>query len=370
MEAHRDLSACDVNSLGPGSGTSRSAPGSRFRGLDAARALACAWVVLFHAGGQGALAERGHGGPLHALASVGYLGVNAFVVLSGVVVARSATPWPGAKAFLSARFRRIFPLYAVVVLTIVCVAYVRGTHTGMLAEYPSAASVLAHLTFLHIFFAATLYSFLPPAWSLGLEWWLYLAYAAFPRGHGARLSRFFPHVAFAVSAIALVALRACHHEADEPGVVLLSRLWQFGAGVALAPHLGLGWGSFGPEKSVAFLAPIAIVLASITWFDNVVDPWMFRWSRLTEPLFWLIVFAALAAFPSRYFERGVGGFLARVGDASYAVYLVHDPVLRLLNGVAMFEHHRFAVGLFAAFTVGEVVHRWVEKPLGRWVRKL
>ncbi len=335
-----------------------ASPARRFRGLDAARALACAWVVLFHAGGQGPLAERGRGPLVHALASVGYLGVDAFIVLSGVVVARSATPWSGLVRFLDARFRRLFPLYALVVLVLAVVARLRGTHEGLTASYPGALDVLAHLTFTHVFAAATLYSFLPPAWSLGLEWWLYVAYAALRR-LGSRL----PAVTFAISALTLVTLRSVGHEADEPGVVVLSRLWQFGCGAALAPHLG----AWKPRPALTFV--VVAALGAISWYDNVVDPWVFRVSRLTEPMLWVTVFGALAAIDPRRFEKGFGKWIAKRGDASYAVYLTHDPLLRALHGLPIFEAHRLAVGLGAAYLLGELVHVAVEKPLGRALRR-
>jgi len=331
----------------------------RFRGLDAARALSCAWVVLFHAGGQGALAERGHGSFVHALASVGYLGVDAFVVLSGVVVARSATPWPGLASFLKARFLRLFPLYALVLVALSLVTYVRGTHHGLLAAYPAPLDLLAHLTFAHVFFSATLYSFLPPAWSLGLEWWLYVAYAALRP-----LGRAFVPATFVISAVTLVTLRLLHHEADEPTVVIFSRLWQFGAGAALAPYLGT-W-----KPKAWFFALVLAVLGAISWYDNVVDPWMFRVSRLTEPVLWAVVFGALASVHPARFEGGSWGWLAKRGDASYAVYLTHEPLLRVMHGWRPFEEHRFVVGLGATYVLGEVVHAAVEKPLGRFVKRL
>ncbi len=333
--------------------------GRRFRGLDASRALACAWVVAFHAGGQGPLGERGHGSLSHAIASVGYLGVDAFIVLSGIVVARSSTPWPGLPEFLKSRFLRLFPLYASVVGALVCMTYARGTHVGLLAAYPSTMDVLAHLTFAHVFFSATLYSFLPPAWSLGLEWWLYVLYAALRPLRGA-----LGPATFVVSSVTLVALRVMGHEADEPAVVIFSRLWQFGCGAAFAPHLGL-W-----RPNAATFVGVLAVFGGISWYDNVVDPWMFRVSRLTEPVLWVTVFAALATVAPGRFEKGFGKWIAKRGDASYAVYLSHDPLLRVLRGAPAFESHRLAVGVLASFALGEVVHAAVEKPLGRLVKRL
>ena len=312
---------------------------------------------MFHAGGQGALAERGHGTLIHAVASVGYLGVDAFVVLSGVVVARSAHAWPGTAEFLRARFLRLFPLYAIVVLGLVAASYARGTHHGLLAAYPHASDVFAHLTFTHVFAGATFYSFLPPAWSLGLEWWLYVAYAALRR-----LGAWFPPFTLVVSLATLVAVRILGHEADTPGVVVLARLWQFGCGAALAPHLGK-W-----RPGVPLLVGASACLGAMTFYDNVVDPWMFRYSRLTEPVLWTTVFGALAALPHARFEGGVGRWLARRGDASYAVYLTHDPLLHTLRGNAVFDAHPFAVGLGAAYLVGELVHALVERPLARALR--
>jgi peptidoglycan/LPS O-acetylase OafA/YrhL len=183
---------------------------------------------------------------------------------------------------------------------LVVMVYARGTHNGLIAACPRSRDGLAHLTFTHVFFAATLYSFLPPAWSLGLEWWLYVAYAALRP-----LGRCLAPLTLFVSSVTLVALRACGHEADEPTVVVLSRLWQFGCGAALAPHVGTG----RPHHSL--VAAVLVVLGGVSWYDNVVDPWMFRVSRLTEPALGVTVFGALAAIDARHFDKSFGKWIGK-----------------------------------------------------------
>lgn len=82
----------------------------RLPGLDALRALAITWVILFHAG------TLGLGWPLGPVARFGWMGVDLFFVLSGFLI---GAQWFEAlradtasfSSFYARRAWRIFPAY-------------------------------------------------------------------------------------------------------------------------------------------------------------------------------------------------------------------------------------------------------------------
>jgi len=85
----------------------------RFNALTSLRFAAAAWVVLYHTAPASLTGDRNAsiGGNL---VGIGYTGVGIFFVLSGFILALvygRITSWPAAKAFLIARFARIYPAY-------------------------------------------------------------------------------------------------------------------------------------------------------------------------------------------------------------------------------------------------------------------
>src|SRR5215471_18268616 len=83
----------------------------QLKGLTTLRFFAAMYVVLFHMRVTGELA----GGPgwYQNFASIGYVGVNCFFVLSGFILVYTYTdPVLDAPRFWQARFARIYPAYA------------------------------------------------------------------------------------------------------------------------------------------------------------------------------------------------------------------------------------------------------------------
>jgi peptidoglycan/LPS O-acetylase OafA/YrhL len=72
------------------------------------------------------------------------------------------------------------------------------------------------------------------------------------------------------------------------------------------------------------------------------------------------------------------GFLVRIGDASYSLYLVHwfvlPPVGRAWAKSGLGHHLPgdllVALGIVASTGAALIVHRYLEKPLIRWVRRI
>src|SRR3954469_4822380 len=97
----------------------------RIEGIEALRALAIAWVVLFHwlvardpGAGDPWVAAPSSWAPTNALLRNGYLGVDLFFLISGFLLvlpwaraAAGAGPKPAVRDFYARRIRRIVPAY-------------------------------------------------------------------------------------------------------------------------------------------------------------------------------------------------------------------------------------------------------------------
>lgn len=151
--------------------------------IDALRGAACLWVVAFHANmmwpnqfltGDLFLSHLWTG-----FVSAGTLGVNVFLVLSGFCLF-----WPMARKndlalslseFFRRRAWRILPPYYVVLL--LSFLLTQWPETARFMERPNRLSDLPlHLLMLHNLRSDTFFSIFPPAWSLALEFQLYLVF--------------------------------------------------------------------------------------------------------------------------------------------------------------------------------------------------
>ncbi len=137
------------------------------------------WVIASHLVGEGHIYEpvvRALPGPLQAIARSGYLAVPVFFILSGFVLARSyaATEWnPGSlRRYLAGRFARVYPVYLLSLL-IVLPFIVKAK------DEPKGWLVAMHLTLLQGWFTGHYTAgWNTPAWSLSCEMFFYLIFPA------------------------------------------------------------------------------------------------------------------------------------------------------------------------------------------------
>ncbi|HVZ65815.1 MAG TPA: acyltransferase family protein [Lacunisphaera sp.] len=152
----------------PGLLTLRVPPlaGTRCPQLDELKGVAIALVVAYHL-----IGIIGWGNYLH-----GDLGVDMFVILSGVGLSLSTAPVTGVWPFMSRRLRRIMPAYWVV-LTAVLLA-----HAFLLKVHYSAPDIIIHYLGLHAWFGDVyLGSICDTFWFVSLILTLYLGYAFLAR---------------------------------------------------------------------------------------------------------------------------------------------------------------------------------------------
>ena len=284
---------------------------------------------------------------------VGRAGVDVFFVISGFImwtVTADAAVSPGA--FLWRRITRVAPLYWLATLGVAAMAAIRPNFL------PQVRGGWGHLV-LSLAFVPHLdpkglpFPTLPPGWTLDYEAIFYLVFAAglaAPRAWRARL----------VSG-ALAAIVAAGFLLDDPLYILGANpmLLQFAAGLWLgvAAQRGLlpsrAWGA-------AMIAGAAALWMLVTLCGLFVEFW--------RPFLWGVPAALLVGGAITVEARGGivrSGLLKRLGDASYAIYLVHLPATAVVaHAVALRDPWLFLPAcLLASIAAGVAAHQWLEKPL-------
>ena len=155
------------------------------------RGIAALWVVLYHYCGTAQYLPNLDVTPHSYLISKGYLAVDMFFMLSGLVMthvyyrAFSESVGRHYRSFLVARIARLYPLHVFILLLFVVTAaasqFMTGLATGSFESIPltgprSLSAIIANMFMLQGLAAGEL-SWNYPAWSVSLE---FVAYLAFP----------------------------------------------------------------------------------------------------------------------------------------------------------------------------------------------
>ncbi|SFL53816.1 acyltransferase family protein [Methylobacterium pseudosasicola] len=347
------------------------------------RAVAALMVVWHHARHEaGLLALHGAGPALDPGTLLPWWGgVDLFFVISGFVIVHASGQLfgaPGGRArFLAHRIARVVPLYWLVSLLYLALALARPDLLGDAAALVrEPGTILAGFLFWP---AARPDGIVQPLYGLG---WT-LNYEAFFYGLFALGLGFGRRGAVAWLTIALVMLVAVG--ALVPGLPVPVRFWAnpivleflLGAGLALAHRAGFRPG-VSLRLGLAVPGVLGLLLAArLLVGDGAADGFL-RPLLVGVPAA-LLVAAALGpernAAQAAALSAPMRG-LVLLGDASYALYLVHPFALRLGReallrlGLAPALH---PWGSLAFMVVGSVaaallVHRGIERPLTRWAR--
>lgn len=349
------------------------------------RGLAALMVVWHHTRHEaGLLAQRGGGPALDpGMLLPWWGGVDLFFVISGLVIVLASGRLfgvPGGRTrFLAHRIARVVPLYWLVSLLYLALALARPDLLGEAAALVrEPAALLAGFLFWP---AARPDGIVQPlyglGWTLNYEAFFYALFAA-----GLGFGRRGAVVWLAASLTLLVAAGAVW-----PDLPLPLRFWanpivlEFaaGAGLALAYQGGIRPAAT-LRVGLAVLGLLGLVLAArllaeLGEADGILRPLLVGLPAT------LLVASALG--PGRD-ARQVGCLpapvraLVTLGDASYALYLVHPFALRLVResllrlGAAPTLQPWAAMVLMLAVSVAValLVHRFIETPLTRRFRRL
>lgn len=356
-----------------------AAPKGEIRALTGLRGIAALYVVFFHANGQYRMPEL-----IRPFIRHGYMAVDLFFILSGFVMAMTYAGlfengfcFKSFKQFLLLRLARIYPLFALMtVLTAILIATVLSktysfNHLGV--------ALLFNFTLTHVWGFAN--SVVPPSWSISTEW---AAYLLFPVGVfvGLRLPRRWSLLGLLVSFGVLTLI------AYGPTWIAQTELHRRHGPLDIASSYAVG-------TTLRCLASFYIGLVAYRFRDLIP-------ARGTGVFFLLIIgllcvknsdLALIPLFALLIMSLSADeGWVARLlkspvlywlGVISYALYLIHDLVLRIVFKAipAAGFHYPMLTALIASVVISLALatlsHYGYERPsrkvfrnlVGRWFDK-
>jgi peptidoglycan/LPS O-acetylase OafA/YrhL len=316
--------------------------------------------------------------------SLGYAGVTFFYVLSGFILTytyealfRGGLHRTALRSFWVARFARVYPVHVVAMtFMLIVLATIGGDHWNA-GETVRAMQLATSVLLLQSWFPAQDIHFAinGPAWSISVEAFFY---ALFPvalvallrvvRDASERVILFLAVMLCAVYILTLLQVRA---QFDQWSLYVFPpvRLVDFALGMLLAL-------AFLRRRAVTSLRVDATMLelAAIAAFFTglgcaMLLPQSERFSAAFLPFAGLVIYV-FAIGKGRVSQWLSAPALVRLGEASYAFYLLHLGIVQVVERAL--GPDRKAAAWFLALTVSTAaslaVYRSIETPLRRWIR--
>lgn len=304
----------------------------------------------------------------------GYVGVSFFFVLSGFVLSHSYAEKLrhgeiDRRTYLLLRFARLTPLHLLTALPFIFMTFPEG--------WKHVAVGLLNLAFLQSWIphSSVYFSLNAPSWSLSNEMFFYSAFLFLAVLSFNRLIRFFALLAclvvvaaavvhFTVPSLVLVGSRSISHWLFYifPGF----RLLEFVAGMLIFEIWSRGF----RMPSLVFPLAIASLIAAMSFGYAVLDE--FRYSLFYLPFVCVILFSSLnieGVMRNLFCSRG----MVFLGNASFAFYLMHQPILAQLRAVGvkdMIGGPGFvAAGLVVVVVASSLTYVIFERPVERALRR-
>lgn len=270
-------------------------------------------------------------GGLAPLAGFGYTGVSFFFILSGFVLAWSSRPDDTKQSFYLRRFARVWPLHALTTI----IAIPAAIAAGIAVVWPGLPFVLS-LTQAWLPPGDFRYAFNGVSWSLSCEAFFYLLFPALLQIIGRQRRLLLACSVVLAGMVLIAALGIAFIPERALGYVLYTmpafRLGEFMVGICLAVAVQRGW---TPRFTLRH-ALIGSVLAYAVLMGGTLltlgGPSVLPY--VVADLWMLPAFAAVIVSAAVGDIRGDGKplwspALVRLGQWSFALYLVHELVIKI-----------------------------------------
>jgi peptidoglycan/LPS O-acetylase OafA/YrhL len=313
--------------------------------LTSVRFFAAAYVAVFHWAKPHSSASWPT--PLRNVALTGYIGVSLFFVLSGFILSYNYAPDErrprlDKRGFWAARFARIYPGYLLGLL-IALPFFLEDAHkAGRLTAGHVGRTGAAVTTLTQAWFPPTVCRWNCPGWTLSDEAFFY---ALFPFILAPLLLWSSRRLVVLAAVVWLLSLAApAYVAAGFPGsgnrnldlfvgTGPILRLPEFVVGMAAGVIFLQRSASSGyrpSERAIGAAGVAATVLLGVILVVSSQIPEILLRTSLATPLFAIIVFA-LAVSAGRVGRAMSWGVLVLLGEASYALYILHQPLLSYLD---------------------------------------
>lgn len=346
------------------------------RSLTSLRIFLALGVVLFHF-----QLQTNHDAGYSPIIERSRLAVDAFFMLSGFIMAHVYGPSVAAgafnyRAFVVARIARLYPLHLVTLLfSLLMVVVAASLGVAYEASTYSVRGFFEALFLVHAWFPTdTGINWNGPTWSLSAEWFAYLTFPLF--AFAALKLRRYPLVLLGLGVLSFILIDALYRQAFGKVLPRAENL----LGIArVTPEFLIGMGLYGVGRLIhvtprlAICATLSSVVALLVAMQFSLDDRIVV--ALTAPV--ILSFALLA-------KANCEGFLASrplvfAGEVSFALYMVHMPVLIAWKSLVSEVHgidSGFEVSIpelaglvVAALMVAVAMHMLVERPGRHWVRR-
>lgn len=344
---------------------------ARHSHLDAFKAVGAQLIVLHHLSAYGPLADAVHrftpfiSGWLYDYAR---MAVQIFLVLGGFLAVQHLGPMTSGQASLRVavvrRYRRlVLPFFAAVLLAVASAALTRSwMNDGFVPAAPSWSQILAHALLMQDILNIDALS--AGVWYVAIDFQLFLLLALLMRlGY-----RTYPRKRFTVLLVlglTLVSLLVFNRQPElEPWALYF--FGSYGLGAA-------AWWAGRSRHPLLALALLAAIGGIALWLE-------FR-ERIALALFVSLLLGLLVWRRRRQpphakhpLPEAARLFLNRSGQISYALFLIHFPVLMLANATYRQlnpDSPLVLAGVVLGYWLASMVLAWaferyVETPLARW----
>lgn len=347
-----------------------STPSSRINQLTGLRFFAALLVFLSH------LKWDGVSQFYQTLFEQGYVGVSFFFVLSGFVLSYSY----GEKLkqgtltkpkYILLRYARLMPLHIITAIPFLFLAFYKGS--------PDLFKSFINLAFLQSWIPSSSYYFSlnAPSWSLSNEMFFYFSFVGLIFFSERLKIKFFSVLLIFV----LISATICNTFYSDikifgentfshwlfyifPGF----RLLEFITGMIV---FDLWKSNFFSSLRFSWLAMPALFIAM--YYGKLI-PEPFRWSLYYLPFVTFLLVSHLTDNASTSKQFFSSRPLILLGEASFAFYLIHQPIIgianRLFSVLGKSPFLLFSILLIIISSISAIVFIYIEKPIERKLKNL
>ena len=349
--------------------------------LTGIRCFAALNLVFFH------FSDPHSFGPLYPVVNGGYISVSFFLLLSGFILTynyadRAQRGALTARSFWSARFSRLYPVYAFSLLLSVGML-MQEVHAHTKLEF--GLGVILTPLLLQGWHPALTNFWNTPAWTMSTEAFFYLLFPWLITRRRPREARTILMILFGVWLCSLVlpALYIhfnpdgdAHPDRYSVGIWMralkfmpLQHLPSFLFGMALG-FLNEKIDSDSRKRLVGGIVAFAVLYLILCVGDRL--PYVMMHDGLLMPLFAGVILCLAGQNPiARFF--GLLPFIA-IGEASYCIYLLHFNLWTLLHDSHFLEHSGLIVfdpwiSYLLLIVAALLTKRFIERPGRGWISR-